>query len=188
MSYQITVVFKLMKKLNDHSLLVSKAQKGDKQAYREFFNILYPYIEAKVKNRIFNPSDIPDVVQEILISIHQSLNTYDASYPLSPWVNTICQRRIIDYIRKISRLEDSAQNEEFDVTNTIGAANINSEAEALEVLNLISPQYREVILLTKVIGHSTAEAAQILGIKENALRTRVSRGFKELEASLKKTL
>ena len=177
-----------MKNINDLTELISKAQNGDKASYREFFNQLYPYIEGKVKNRIFNPSDISDVVQEVLISIHQSLNTYDPKYALAPWVNTICQRRIIDYIRKISRLEDFAQSEEFDVTNSIGAANINSEEEAYEVLNMVSPKYREVIVLTKIVGHSTAEAAKILGIKENALRTRVSRGFKELEAALKKEL
>lgn len=170
------------------SKLIVQAQAGQKDAYREFLRLLYPYIEKKLSRKVFDKDDLHDVTQEVILSIHKSLATYDPKYPIGAWLHTICQRRLVDYIRKISKIAENITSEEYDVTNHIGAANIYSEREHYELLDELSPSYKEVIILTKVQGFSTAEAAEKLGIKENALRTRLSRAFRELEKILKSNL
>ena len=166
-------------------LLMISTQKGDQAAYKEFLSLIYPIIHSKVTRKVFSENDTHDVIQEVMISIHQSLGTYDSNYPLFPWIHTICHRRIIDYIRKISRINKFCSEEEFDVTNHAGPANIESEWEKYEILQTLSPENKTAIVLTKVYGLSTTEAAKEMNIKENALRTRLSRAFKEIEKNLR---
>jgi len=168
--------------------LMVRSQAGDQSSYKEFLSLIYPLIQAKVRKKVFNDDDCNDVIQEVMVSIHQSLATYDSTYPIHPWLHTICQRRVIDYIRKTSKFSDLHSGEEFDVTNHIGAANIESEMEKYEVLTPLNKEAKSAVILTKVYGLTTAEAATQLGIKENALRTRLSRAFKDIEKFLKKNI
>ncbi len=165
-----------------------RSQQGDQNSYREFLALIYPIIQSKVKRKVFCDNDVHDVIQEVMVSIHQSLATYDSAYPIHPWLHTICQRRVIDYIRKTSKFSELHDGQEFDVTNHVGAANIESEVEKYELLDPLNEETKRAVIMTKVYGLSTAEAATELGIKENALRTRLSRAFKDIEKFLKKDI
>lgn len=44
---------------------------------------------------------------------------------------------------------------------------------------MLAPNYRDVLILTKVAGFTAAEAAKKLGISESAVRVRIHRGIKE---------
>ena len=168
----------------DFLQLIERSQQGDKEAYRQFLNALYPWIEGRVGRRVFNESECADVVQDVMISVHKSLNTFDSSYSFLPWLLAICNRRIVDYIRKKGRIEEQEISGELDVTNVEGSANIDSVREQYELLAPLPENLLRPVWLTKIEGFSTAEAAEKLGIKENALRTRLSRAFKMIEKYL----
>ena len=53
-----------------------------------------------------------------------------------------------------------------------------------QMMRALSEQHREAIILTKVVGLSTAEAAGRLAISESALKVRVHRGIRRLRAML----
>lgn len=166
-------------------ILLIESQAGDQNSYRELLSELFPWIQQKVRSKVFKSDDYEDIVQDTLISIHKALHTYDSSYEPAPWVFAITKRRIIDYIRKTGRKNDLfTENNQQAVTNHIGKANIESVREEFELLEDLPENLLRPILLTKIIGHSTSEAAQILNIKENALRTRISRGFRLIEKKL----
>ena len=163
--------------------LLTESQKGQRESYKEFLISITPYIKSIVKKRVFNQNDLDDVYQNILISIHSSLNTYDPSKDPIPWITIISQRRIIDYIRKTTRVAASEIfTDEGDVTMFMDQTNI--DIEDTDILNGLGVELKRPIELTKVDGYSTKEAAEILGISESALRTRVSRALKKLRVML----
>lgn len=163
--------------------LLIQTQSGDQKSYAELLSILYPYIEKIVTFRMRKSGDAQDVTQEILISIHRSLNTYDQGRSPMPWIHTIISRRIADYVRKNKgKFEFETTTEDGDVTFHAGEANITEQDH--EWLLALSPDLKEALVLTKIYGYSTKEAADIVGVKENALRTRVSRGLKKLKTIL----
>lgn len=168
---------------NIRSLLIA-AQSGDQKAYRNLLEVLYPYVGSIVKRKVFDTNEVLDIQQDIILSIHRSLNTYDPDREPFPWINAITHRRIIDYIRKITRKNEN-EGHFKDGEVTIPTFDSNIKTEDIEWLQEVNEETRHAILLTKVQGHSTAEAANMLGIKENALRTRVSRGIRKLKNYLK---
>jgi RNA polymerase sigma-70 factor (ECF subfamily) len=169
--------------------LIIRSQNGDKEAYRQFLQHLYPWVESKVKSKVFNKHDCSDVTQNIMLSLHKALATFNEAYDLAPWVNIICKRRIVDYIRRTSRNQELFElSGDEGATNYMGAANIESIREQYELLSNLPDKLLQPILLTKILGHSTTEAAEILNIKENALRTRLSRAFRLIEQNLDKNI
>lgn len=169
-------------KQNIRSLLIA-TQAGDQKSYQELLTLLYPYVQKVVSKKVFKEDDIQDVTQEILISIHNSLNTYDADRQALPWINTIIQRRIIDYVRKITRVsEHETTTEDGDVTFWCAPANFL--IEDAEWIDQLPEDLKQAVVLTKIEGHSTTEAAEMMGIKPDALRARVSRGIRKLKKIL----
>ncbi len=163
--------------------LIIQSQKGDKDAYRDFLKEARNFVLYKVQNKVFNKDDVDDIVQDTLISIHKSLNTYDSQRALGPWMTTICERKVIDYIRKITkRNEFVVVDNNLDVT--IQTPDTNTLIEAKEIMGIIPGKLSEPIELTKIKGLSSKEAAEELGINENALRTRVSRGLAKIKQFL----
>ena len=163
--------------------LIVKSQSGDKDAVREFFLAISPLIRAITAKKVFNKNEVDDVSQNILISIHSSLNTYDAKRDPLPWIKTIAYRKIIDYIRKNTKIVDNEVfTEDGDVT--IFEDPTNTYIESSDLLDGLTPELKDPIRLTKLEGHSTKEAAKILDISESALRTRVSRGLAKLRQTI----
>jgi RNA polymerase sigma-70 factor (ECF subfamily) len=174
-------------RLGDSDLknLLLSARNGDKDSYREFLNLALPSITAHVRSKVFSPDDVDDVIQDVLFSIHKSLATYDQNRPIGPWLSTITHRKVVDYIRKTTRKAQYENvHETGDVTFYRDETNIEYEGSEEEILAQLPEQMRKPLRLTKIEGYSTKEAAELLGIKENALRTRVSRALKLLKQKL----
>ncbi len=160
------------------------AQKGNKTAYNDFLNQIQQYIRLRVQKKIFDKNDHEDVIQNILIGIHRSLLTFHPSKKLTPWINAIIEFKSIDYIRKKTSIRTrELQATDDEVTNLPAIS--NTDYEMIDLINSLPKKYSEPILLTKVQGFSTKEAALKMKLKENALRTRLSRGIKELKRLIK---
>ncbi len=80
--------------------LMSRSQKGDKAAYNKLLSSIYPYIKNFLRSGIADQSALDDIVQEVIISVHHSMNTYDATRSFKPWLHAIINYRRLDYLRK----------------------------------------------------------------------------------------
>ena len=161
--------------------LLILAREGDRDAYIKFFNDVIPIIEKMARYKIFNPMDVDDIVQVSLLNIHKAINTYDMSKPVITWVRAITHYKIVDYIRKKSRqneVEGFCYNE-LSVTQEGEETNIT--IEVYNMIELLPTDIRETLVLVKIQGFSSQEAAQQLSISEEAVRARVSRGIKKLK-------
>ncbi len=72
---------------------------GDQASYAQFLSQIAPLCRRAAARRI-RGADLDDVVQEALISIHKARATYDGERPLLPWVLSIVNFRVTDYLRK----------------------------------------------------------------------------------------
>ncbi len=173
----------MKKNLNE---LISKSQNGDQVAYQEFLIESDQFIKSRIKKWIKRTEIQEEISQEVLFGIHKNLHTFRAELSAYSWIASIAHYKVIDYFRKNKHLMNEI---EWDVTIEDQKSNIYSkeeEAERIDELFLkLNPLSRQAILKTKIEGLSTKEAAKELGIKENALRTKISRGMSFLKNSLK---
>jgi len=160
------------------SQLMSQAQQGDEECYATLLEELGDVIAAFLNTR-FGPIDlIEDCVQECLISIHSARHTYDTKRLFRPWFFAIVRNRTIDLLRS-QKCYKSALEKNIVEQEEYSAISIEDEINKSMVFSMLPPSYRDVLLLTKVSGFSTAEAAQKLGISESSVRVSIHRGIKE---------
>ena len=125
-----------------------------------------------------NPDDRDDIFQEIIIQLWKAFERYDEQYKLSTWMYRIALNVAISFYRKdrkrielespltesMAEIADDNDNSELDSNITLLQQFINELREldkALMILYLESNSYKEI--------------ADILGITETNVATKISR-------------
>ena len=97
--------------------LMCQAQAGDSRAYTQLLREVSASLRAFVRSRrrSSSPSDVEDLVQDIIISLHAVRSTYDPARPFTPWMMAIARNRIVDGARKHGR-KLAQDTKMYDVT------------------------------------------------------------------------
>jgi len=164
------------------NLMVS-AQSGNETDYRQLLTELTDVIYNFLRSRFGNHHFIEDCVQETLIAIHLARHTYDQGRPFRPWMFAIVRHKAIDTLRKQNtrqKITSQYKGEQEILSQTNQQNETESEIIKGRLLNSLSKEYREVLVLTKIIGFSVAETAEKLGISNSLVKVRVHRAIRKL--------
>jgi RNA polymerase sigma-70 factor (ECF subfamily) len=164
--------------------LMARAQQGEEQAYRALLQELAGVIKRYLHSRIGYNELIDDCVQDCLLAIHNARHTYDARRPFKPWLFAIVRYKAVDSIRRHSRQQTEPLDDSHLEALCTPAQELDNVVAQGQMIKALSPDYREAITLTKIIGLSTAEAASRLSISESTLKVRVHRAIKRLRRML----
>ena len=160
---------------SDWSMLMARAQDGDRDAYRSLLREIEPYVRS-IAIRCFNrPADAEDVVQEVLLTVHAVRNTYDPKRPFGPWLVAIANRRIIDRLRRHARqkareVELSTEHETFAEAPANLDSTIPAELALVGAIDKLPPDQREAIRMLKLNEMSLKEASLASGRSITALK------------------
>ena len=166
------------------------AQAGDKRAYASLLGALHPYIKNVVYKNVNSPEAAEDIAQEVLISVHKSLKTYQPSKPFKPWLMSIINFRKIDYLRKYysgredvtSTIEDNPEYMSENVTNAPYAGELKDIEDALTEL---PKKQQDIFRKIKIEGYTAQEVANEMDMKESAVKVSAHRTMKKLQGMLK---
>jgi RNA polymerase sigma factor (sigma-70 family) len=167
-------------KADDDSLrrAMGLALRGDKAAYRLVLDQSRYWLLGFFRRRVA-PAMIDDLVQETLMSVHSRRQSYDPSRPYLPWLAAIARYRWVDALRKI-RTGDHVQPE--DIASEEDDGSIVARLSIGRLLSYLPARQANAIVLTRIEGHSVAEAAQICGQSESLVKVNVHRGLRKLAA------
>lgn len=132
--------------------------------------------------------DRKDLVQETVIQLWKSFHTYDESYKLSTWMYRVALNVAISFYRKERRRKDSAlpisgsilemaeEPSPGELENNIGLlqkfiSELNELDKALMLLYMEESSYREI--------------AEVIGITETNVATKISRIKEKLKQKFK---
>ena len=167
---------------------MSQAQGGDRQAYDRLLHSVLPRLRAFVRSRVWDQNIAEDVVQNVLLSIHQARHTYRPERPFGPWLRAIARNAVIDSLRSRGvRVRVEVPLVDLDTAVDRGPAP-DAQRGLSPVLSAalaeLPATQREAVELLHLQELSSAEAAEKLGISAVALRVRAHRGYKALRARL----
>jgi RNA polymerase sigma-70 factor (ECF subfamily) len=141
--------------------------------------------------------DSEDLTQEIFIKVYQTLRSYDpAQGSFQTWLNRIARNHLVDHHRRTrrDRLTSSIDEGEVGLSQSSGLG--RSPAEQVEsrerkellqaALDKLSPDMRESVILRDLQDLDYREIAQILGVPEGTVKSRINRGRLELARVLKR--
>lgn len=156
---------------------------GDEQAYRKFLSELSGYLRGFFRSRLQQrPGEIEDLLQEVLLAVHNARQTYRVDQPLTAWVFAIARYKLADFFRGRSRhdvfndsLDDAA--ELFDEPHLEPA---QASRDLGMLLEQLPERQRLPIVHVKLEGLSVAETAQMTGLSKSAVKIGIHRGLKAL--------
>jgi len=194
----------LVNKQTDAEILTRFA-KGEEEAFREIVNRYKNSLYAFLK-RFLNQQDlVEDVFQETFLQLFMSIDSFDMSRPLRPWLFTIAANKAKDALRKqqrtsavaIGAIADSQEMSFDDVLNTLSSDNqlpydsLQRDETALQVRKIIADMpenLREILILAYFNKFSYKQMAKILSIPigtvKSRLHTAVGRFAKEYKAAV----
>lgn len=167
--------------------LFIKANHGDNKAYKTFLENIEKMAYQYTQGRISEKSHHQDIVQEILLSIHQSRHTYDPSKPINPWIYAIFHYRTADHLRKTYKnKEDSTDEETFKEIKD--GFNVTKNTESNELINkalaTLSKKQKEMVILSKIEGFTSAEIALKMNMNINTVKVTIHRSLEKMRKAL----
>ena len=127
-----------------------------------------------------------DVVQEALLRAWKSLDALRDDSSARPWLLTIVRRENARYFER-KRLETvDIDNLTHAQSTELGHEPDRRLEEMREAILRLEDDYREPIVLQVLMGYSTAEIAELMGLKQGAVLTRLHRARHKLKDSMDK--
>lgn len=163
--------------------LLLRGLAGDAVAYRDFLAALALHVRGFLRRRLAQrPTEVEDLVQEVLLAVHNARHTYQAQQPLTAWVQAIARYKLADHLRLYTRRD--ARHEVLDDDSDLFASSDEEPSEARRDLGKLLAQLPErqrlPIVHVKLEGLSVEETARLTGLSGSAVKVGIHRGLKAL--------
>lgn len=170
---------------------------GDRSAFGELVEKTSPKIYALGLRMLGNEQDAEDMLQETYLKAFKALPNFEKRSSISTWLFRIAANEALMLLRKkktgidlvdIDRDEDTdeAPYEIVDWCCLPEQEMVSSETRVTlnKAVDRLSPALRLVFQLRDVDGFSVQETSEILGISEDAVKTRLVRARLKLREDL----
>jgi RNA polymerase sigma-70 factor (ECF subfamily) len=162
---------------------------GDAAAYRIFLDELAAHLRSYLRRRLAGlPDEVEDLLQELLLAVHNKRHTYDPKQPLTPWVQAIARYKLVDLLRRRSR--GDMLTDPLDEDDQVFATTANDAAEAqydvTKLLRGLPDRQRLPIIYVKIEGASVTDTAVRTGMSESAVKVGIHRGLRALAERIRR--
>lgn len=164
----------------DADLLAAHAA-GDPDAFAVLFHRYHAPLTRFARRHCRSPEDAADAVQEAMLAVHRGAPGFRSHATVSTWLFRIVSHKCIDLRRRdLRRLTvDPAEVPVIDPTEAIPTAHLVHLA-----LGLVPVDQRAAVVLVDMLGYPVADAARLLEIPTNTVKSRCARGRAKLSALL----
>ena len=168
--------------------LLKSGLAGDAHAYHGFLKQLSAHLRGFLRKRLVNlPDEVEDLLQELLLAVHNQRHTYDPSQPVTAWIYAIARYKLIDRLRQRSRKErlNDPLDEDDELLATSDGEAADARRDLAKLLAQLPDRQRLPIVYMKIEGLSVAETARLTGMSPSAIKVGVHRGLKALAAKIR---
>ncbi len=183
------------KEISDEALLEG-ARRGDRPALERLL--------ARHQRRVYrfglkmcrDPEDAQDVLQDTLLAVARGVKDFRGASSVSTWLYTIARSFCIKKRRRSkfapaeeASLDGESATEVREIADTArgpeeSLAGRQIEAALEKAIGDLAPMYREVLVLRDVEGLTAPEAAEVLGLTIEAVKSRLHRARVALREAL----
>jgi RNA polymerase sigma-70 factor, ECF subfamily len=187
----------------DWSQIVRRCMDGDSGAWAEMVRTHHKRVYGLCYRFTGNPTDAEDLTQDVFLKIYSNLASFDTTRgSLQVWITTMTRNLLVDNFRRTrnqratSSLDDGWEStEELKPIDRLTAKTASPHelaaqkelaAMVQEALARVSVELREAVILRDLQDMDYKEIAQVLGIPEGTVKSRISRGRAELARLLER--
>lgn len=135
-----------------------------------------------------DPEDQKDLVQDVIIQLWNSFESYNDQYKLTTWIYRIALNVAISFYRKQSTRSKHISNFDVSFLQIVQEDHVESQ-ENINLLNQFIDQLDELnkaLMILYLDGNSHEEIAEILNISKSNVGTKINRTKEKLKEQFKK--
>jgi len=180
--------------------LLAALRAGEESAYEQLVRAHSGRLLAVARRFMRNPEDAQDVVQEAFLAAFRSLDRFEGTARISTWLHRIVVNAALMKLRSRRRapeesiedllpkfLEDGHHahpSQEWNMTCEEVVQQGQTKELVRQCIDRLPETYRTVLILRDIEEVDTEQAADILGITENAVKIRLHRARQALRGLL----
>ena len=178
---------------SEEAILVRRVQAKDEIAFREIVERYQQKVFSIIYGILRNHNDAEDIAQQVFAKIYFSIGNFDFRSSLLTWIYKITVNECYDYLRK-KRVRKLVYESDFSDEDSLRMENSETARDQrpavddtleqrdliLKLLNKVSEEDRNLIMLKEVQGHSVEELAQMTGMNENTIKVKLFRTRQKL--------
>lgn len=175
--------------------LIGPAAAGDRAAVSEILRIVYPLVRRYCAARMSGAGHLhvtaDDVSQEICMATVQAIPRYrDQGKSFLAFVYGISANKVADAFRR-AQVHPAYPVAEFpDAPNTEAgpeerALQSETRRATRDLMQVLAPNHREVLVMRIVLGWTAAETAEAIGTSPGVVRVMQHRALNKLRAELR---
>jgi len=187
----------------DWSQIVRRCMDGDSGAWAEMVRTHHKRVYGLCYRFTGNVADAEDLTQDVFLKIYSNLASFDTNRgSLQVWITTMTRNLLVDNFRRTRNQratgsldegwESTEELQPIDRLTSKGpsqhehAAQKELSAMVQNALARVSVELREAVILRDLQDMDYKEIAQVLGIPEGTVKSRISRGRAELARLLER--
>jgi RNA polymerase sigma-70 factor (ECF subfamily) len=170
-------------------VLIGRIAKGDRLAMQVLFARHHVRVYRFVLRLVRNESAAEDLISEVFLDVWRQAGSFEGRSAVSTWLLAIARYKALSALRRqpeeeldeniAEAIEDTSDDPEVAVQKK------DTSQILRKCLTSLSAEHREIIDLVYYHEKSIEEVAQIVGIPENTVKTRMFYARKKLAELLK---
>lgn len=169
--------------------LVINSQLGDSKALNELLENWYQRLLVYAVRRLEDPAAAEEVVQETLLSITRGLGKLRDPAAFPKWCFQVLDRRCSDYFRKLTKRRQHQIDTPIEaLEQSHQTLELQNQLEPTltvdKLLNHLEPEVKSLLKLYYQESFTVKEIAQITGIPQGTVKSRLYYGRKLLASIL----
>jgi RNA polymerase sigma-70 factor (ECF subfamily) len=170
-------------------VLIGRIAKGDRLAMQVLFARHHVRVYRFVLRLVGNPTVAEDLISEVFLDVWRQADRFEGRSAVSTWMLAIARFKALSALRKKpdEELDEETAETIEDTADTPEVALEKKDKSAVlrQCLEKLSPEHKEIIDLVYYHEKSVEEVAEIVGIPENTVKTRMFYARKKLAELLK---
>ena len=169
--------------------LIGRIASGDRDAMRALYLKHHVRVYRFVMRLVRNQTVAEDVISDVFLDVWRQAGSFEGRSAVSTWLLAIARFKALSVLRRKpdEELNDTGAAAVPDPTDDpeVAVQKKNTGEILRECLNTLSREHREVIDLVYYHEKTVDEVAQIVGIPEATVKTRMFYARKKLSGLLK---
>lgn len=174
-------------RVSEDQELIRSLAAGDLGAMRCLYERHAPWLSVRLTRRCNDPEVVADVLQDAFVAVWRGADRYRGDGDVAAWLWGIAIRRLVSRLRArrdVLVLRELPESREVLMSVEDELLRHVEYGDLGRAIAQLSPEMRSVLQATVLDGLTVREAARLLGIPQNTVRTRLQRAKARLRANL----
>lgn len=184
------------------SELIARLQAGEGDAFEQLVRTYGGRLLAVARRFVRNESDAQDIVQTAYLSAFRSVRQFEGNCQIGTWLHRIVVNQALMKLRTRRRKPEESieallpafqddghhveQFSDWSVPADVLLERQETRATVRACIDLLPPNYREVLMLRDIEELPTQDVAQMLKLTPTAVKVRLHRARQALSTLLRK--